>query len=306
MMRARQALKNHRFSDAEPLLHVALERPGRDRQGGERDACESVQASGPIRRGPSATSARAGAATTRWGRIQELVRLDTTKPIPIEQARPILQTAARAAPDDDRIWLGWASLATRQGHFEEARRWLDRCLGRRPDDPVVWRARLDWARAAEIESEVRRAPGASPARPRPADRGARPPRLVRSPGRRHGTGATRAGGADRARPGAPAGDGEAGGIAAPHRPAREGQAAPRATRRAGADAGLVHGQDLPRRPARPCRGAGPGRRGDRPAVRGPLLVGARRRAVPRGRPGPGRSSPGSTGRRGPPGHCPRT
>ena len=86
-----------------------------------------------------------------------MLRLDTANPIPVERARPILQTAAQAAPDDDRIWLGWASLATRQGRFDEARRWLDRCLERRPDDPAVWRVRLDWARVAENESEVRRA-----------------------------------------------------------------------------------------------------------------------------------------------------
>src|SRR5262249_20265128 len=75
---------------------------------------------------------------------------------------PVLNAAAQAAPDDDRIWLGWASLKARQGHFDDSLRWLDRCLDRRPLDPVVWRARLDWARAAEIESEVRRALGHLP------------------------------------------------------------------------------------------------------------------------------------------------
>jgi tetratricopeptide (TPR) repeat protein len=161
MMRARQALKGHRFSAAEPLLLIALA------DGGDlgKEARETVVHLCKLqgRFDEARRHVREG-----WGRydpvgtIQELVRLDTTKPIPLEQAQPVLRKAAQAAPDDDRIWLGWASLATRQGHFEESRRWLDRCLERRPDDPVVWRARLDWARAAEIESEVRRALGHLP------------------------------------------------------------------------------------------------------------------------------------------------
>src|SRR4029077_16755051 len=68
-----------------------------------------------------------------------------------------LETAFHAAPKDDRVWLGLANLATRTGRFAEARKWLDACLVRRPADPAVWRVRLDWARAAEDEAEVKRA-----------------------------------------------------------------------------------------------------------------------------------------------------
>ena len=31
------------------------------------------------------------------------------------------------------------------GHFDEAGRWLEACLRRRPEDTAVWRARLEWA-----------------------------------------------------------------------------------------------------------------------------------------------------------------
>ena len=55
----------------------------------------------------------------------------------------------RQAPDDDRVWLAQANLATRTGRFDEAERRLDACLRRRPDDPAVWRARLDWALATD-------------------------------------------------------------------------------------------------------------------------------------------------------------
>jgi enediyne biosynthesis protein E4 len=156
MMRARLLLKVHRLAAAEHLLLVALE----DRGDFGKEARETLVHLYKLegRFDEARRLVREG-----WGRydpvgtIQEHYRLDTSNPIAIEKVQPILEQAARAASDDDRIWLGWATLARRQGRFKEARRWLDRCLERRPADPVVWRARLDWARAAENESEVRRA-----------------------------------------------------------------------------------------------------------------------------------------------------
>ena len=38
------------------------------------------------------------------------------------------------APDDDRVWLALADLATRSGRFEEAGDLLTRCERARPDD----------------------------------------------------------------------------------------------------------------------------------------------------------------------------
>ena len=57
-------------------------------------------------------------------------------------------TLAAGDPDDDRIWLAKASLAAWSGQFDEAARWLERCMQRRPDDRAVWRARLELAVAA--------------------------------------------------------------------------------------------------------------------------------------------------------------
>ena len=59
-----------------------------------------------------------------------------------------LDEAIRAAPEDDRVWLGHADLALRKEQFVEAGDWLRKCQARRPDDPVVWRARLEWATAS--------------------------------------------------------------------------------------------------------------------------------------------------------------
>ena len=78
-------------------------------------------------------------------------------PYPVERSRRELERARQVAPDDDRVWLALADLATRTGRFEEAEEWLMRCERARPDDRAVWRARLDWAQAAERPDEVVRA-----------------------------------------------------------------------------------------------------------------------------------------------------
>ena len=86
-----------------------------------------------------------------------------SQPMPVGPLRERLERMGRQAPDDDRVWLGRADLATRLGLFDEADGWLRRCEGRRPDDPDVWHARLDWALAARRGDEARRALGHLPA-----------------------------------------------------------------------------------------------------------------------------------------------
>ncbi len=81
---------------------------------------------------------------------------------PVQEVRSFLDQVARSASEDDRGWLGRAKLATRAGMYDEAARWLDACLGRRPDDIAVWRARLDWAVATRRLGDVRRALGHLP------------------------------------------------------------------------------------------------------------------------------------------------
>jgi tetratricopeptide (TPR) repeat protein len=72
------------------------------------------------------------------------IEFQRTTPAP-DALRSDLERAAQLAPDDDRIWLGKANLALRTGAYDDASRWLDDCLSRRPEDVPVWRARLDWA-----------------------------------------------------------------------------------------------------------------------------------------------------------------
>jgi enediyne biosynthesis protein E4 len=78
---------------------------------------------------------------------------------PVDEIRRELDRARTAAPDDDRVWLALADLATRTGRFDEASELLGRCEQSRPDDSAVWQARLRWALAANRALELMRAAG---------------------------------------------------------------------------------------------------------------------------------------------------
>jgi tetratricopeptide (TPR) repeat protein len=84
-------------------------------------------------------------------------------PYPVDGIRVALTKASQSAPGDDRVWLGLADLETRSGRFDEADKWLTQCERARPDDPVVWQARLRWAKAAGQPDHVRRAAARQPA-----------------------------------------------------------------------------------------------------------------------------------------------
>jgi tetratricopeptide (TPR) repeat protein len=88
--------------------------------------------------------------------LHEIWRLDH-QPLENELSRQELTKAGRKAPDDDRVWLGQANLATWEGRFDEALGWLRACVRRRSDDAAVWRAWLFRARAAGEADEVWRA-----------------------------------------------------------------------------------------------------------------------------------------------------
>jgi tetratricopeptide (TPR) repeat protein len=97
------------------------------------------------------------------------------RPVPVEVIRSDLDPAARLNPQDDQIWLGRANLAIRVGDYDEAARWLEACLRRRPEDVPVWRARLDWAVATHRIAEAHEAMKHLPVRELPA---AQVPRLA--------------------------------------------------------------------------------------------------------------------------------
>jgi tetratricopeptide (TPR) repeat protein len=98
--------------------------------------------------------ARSHSLRDRIGALREHWRLDGVA-VAAEEVQPFLDQASRTAPDDHRVWLARAHLATRYGRFAEARHWLDRCQARNPDDPVLPRARLQWALSAGEPEEAR-------------------------------------------------------------------------------------------------------------------------------------------------------
>ena len=67
----------------------------------------------------------------------------TWKTPSLENLRVYLDQAGRLAPDDDRVWLGRANLALQTGALDEARRQLDACQRRRPEDLAVRCASLE-------------------------------------------------------------------------------------------------------------------------------------------------------------------
>jgi tetratricopeptide (TPR) repeat protein len=80
----------------------------------------------------------------RLAALRELWRLDAVV-VAREELDDPLQGASEFAADDHRVWVARANLALRYGNEPEARRWIEACLKRRPDDPAVWQARLNWA-----------------------------------------------------------------------------------------------------------------------------------------------------------------
>jgi tetratricopeptide (TPR) repeat protein len=89
-----------------------------------------------------------GQERDRAAALRELWRLDSVIVV-ADELQPVLDQAARAAPDDDRVWLARAHLALQYGHYNEAQTWLDASLRKRPHDAAVWRAVLQWALAAQ-------------------------------------------------------------------------------------------------------------------------------------------------------------
>ena len=109
---------------------------------------------------------QAGSPIDRIAALREHWRLDSVI-VAKEEVGPVLEQAARTAPDDPHVWLALAQLATQYGDYEAAREWLDRFDLRATGDAwlaeTVSRARLRWAMAAGRPDEARRAVAAIPA-----------------------------------------------------------------------------------------------------------------------------------------------
>jgi tetratricopeptide (TPR) repeat protein len=138
------ALEHGRFSVAEDALQRAWHLGGEQRELAYTLLGSLLQVEGRV--GDVRRLIEEAGDRSTWA-LRTHFLLDV-EPIPVETVRKKIEAAARQAPDDDRVWLASANLATRLGELAEADAWLRRCARSRPDDLAVARARLDWAMAA--------------------------------------------------------------------------------------------------------------------------------------------------------------
>jgi tetratricopeptide (TPR) repeat protein len=157
MFRARLALSRHRMADAERLLPAALSANGRLGIEARESLLLLLKLQGRYDEARRLVRDGWDHYPDRVGTLQQLWRLDTDTALSPEQHQRVVEQAARAAPDDDRVWLAQAALELRRNRHDEAARWLEKCLDRRPGDPVVWRAWLDWALSSQDVARARQA-----------------------------------------------------------------------------------------------------------------------------------------------------
>lgn len=157
LYRARLVLERDQFAVAENLLLSALAAPGPHANEARETLVHLYKLEGRFDEARALVLEVASTYRDPAGALREMEKLGSNFPMTLELIRSALEKASRNAPEDDRIWLGWANLATRTGRLEEAKRRLDECLRKRPDDAAVWKSWLDWALAREDDDEVKRA-----------------------------------------------------------------------------------------------------------------------------------------------------
>jgi len=145
-----------RFGDAETVLTLALARAGPSASQHRYLLTQLFYWEGRLDEMRRLLQEGWNTSDDRVGDLRDLWLIDSAVTM-VERVQAAVEQAARMAPDDDRVWLARANLALLSGRFPEAARWLDACLEARPRDPVVWRARLRWGRAADSIDDARRA-----------------------------------------------------------------------------------------------------------------------------------------------------
>lgn len=167
--RSRLEMDRGRFTECESLLRQSAERAGEHVAEARWGLVLLLRMQGRFQEARRWLEDGFDSMTSPVETLRRLYKLDVD-PFPIEGVRTALDRAGKKAPEDDRVWLARAHLAIRLGEFAEAEKWLERCLGRRPGDPVVWRMKLDCALAAGQGDQVREALPHLPAALEPADR----------------------------------------------------------------------------------------------------------------------------------------
>jgi len=142
--RARLALDHGRLAIAEASIELVVVDLGEVGERAARLADQLDLFTGRRRAISRRIERRWALASDQAGLLRLHWQLDS-QPYPILAMRETLDRMARQAPEDDRVWLGRADLATGSGRYDEANALLTLCEAKRPDDPDVLQARLSWA-----------------------------------------------------------------------------------------------------------------------------------------------------------------
>ena len=156
LMLARLALQGHRMAEAERVLPRAIEARGDHGRQAREILLRLYKLQGRYEEARRLVRDGWDSDPDRVGSIQELFRLDSSDPMPLEEHARAVGQAAAASPDDPGVLLALAHLAMRRGRVEEAEGWLSRRL-ERSSDPAAWRGWLDWALPAQDVPLARRA-----------------------------------------------------------------------------------------------------------------------------------------------------
>ncbi len=139
---ARHELARHRLSPAETLMKRAQGGSGPHAIEAIKTLVTLYKIEGRYEEAERLVRTTADRYPDKIAMLQEWAKLRSIDPYKLALVRDGLETASRSSPDDDRVWLGWANLATRIGQFDQADMWLERCRKRRPEDPAVLRGKL--------------------------------------------------------------------------------------------------------------------------------------------------------------------
>ncbi len=168
-MAGRLALDHGRYRVAEERLLIAA-------RGSTSAADDARQALGKLywftgRSTAFAQLLRDGWTSTRdpAGSLRVLWQLEADAH-PLAAIGESVENAYKESPNDDRVWLAKADLATRSGEFAEAESWLSRCEKERPNDVAVSIARLNLALATENSAAATQALRQIPANDLPSSR----------------------------------------------------------------------------------------------------------------------------------------
>ncbi len=159
LARARTLVGNlGRFAEAERILEDVVSRRGPDPL--RIDARHTLSQLYFLESRPEAMRRLIREGQADWrdppAELRDLWQIDDATVL-LDEIRRSVREASKLDPEDDRVWLAEAGLALLEGRLADASKKLADCLGRRPDDPAVWLARLKLGRAGDDVEAVREA-----------------------------------------------------------------------------------------------------------------------------------------------------